>query len=131
MKRFDWRIILLTVAIFIIPPLAIPSRGVLSEGITSYVYGFPFSWFTVYFQSRGGRVFLVQALSEPNHGVSVSILSAALNLVIIYAVLHAIVAVFLKKRRSEPPHKKPPEEPPEDSGQETVSAGQSRESDGQ
>lgn len=146
MKQFDWRVFLASVAIFIIPPLAVPSRGVLAEGITSYVYGFPFSWFTVYFESRGGKAFLVQALSEPNHGVSVSILSAVLNLIIIYVVLHAIVTVFLKKRHSDSRHKHPaapdpqpesasapapePESKPEPE-KEPVSVGQSDESDGQ
>lgn len=130
MKRFDWRIVLVSVAIFLIPPLCIPSRGVLTEEITSYVYGFPFSWFTVYFKSRGGKAFLVQTLFEENQGIAISILSAVLNLVIIYIAINAVVTVFWKKRHKLPP-KHPPEPPAENPPQETVNAGQSHGSDAQ
>ncbi|MCI9575588.1 MAG: hypothetical protein HFJ84_02700 [Clostridiales bacterium] len=107
MKRFDWRIILISVAIFIIPPLAIPTRGVLTEGITTYVYGFPFSWFSIFFESRGGKAFLVQALSEPHSGISVSIVSAIMNLLIIYIVVNAVVKVFVFKKRNHPEDQPP------------------------
>ncbi len=129
MKRFDWRILIVSVTIFLIPPLCIPARGVLTEDITSYVYGFPFSWFTVYFESRGGKAFLVQALMEQHEGISISIVSAILNLAIIYIVINAIITVFWKKHRQKTPPKDPPQTLPKDENQETVSAGQSHGSD--
>ena len=128
MKRFDWRIVLISIGIFIVPPLAIPASGVLTEGITEYTYGFPFSWFSVYFSSRGGKAFLVQALSEPHSGIHISIISAVMNLLIIYIVLNAIVKVFGKNKPGKNT-KNSPEPPPEKKGEPPT--GPSDESDAQ
>ncbi len=132
-KRFDWRIILISVAIFIIPPLAIPSRGVLTEGITSYVYGFPFSWFSIFFESRGGEAFLVQALLEPHSGISVNIISAIMNLLIIYIVVNAVIKVFVFKKRNHPEDKPPKDDSvsPDKPEEKEAATAQSRGSDGQ
>lgn len=130
MKRIDWRIFLVSLAIFIIPPLAVPARGVLTDELTSYAYGFPFSWITVSFDSRGGKAFLVQVLFERHQGISVSILGAILNIVILYIAINAIVTVFWIKRRRDSKPKDPPAAPPPEE-RETVNAGQSNESNGQ
>ena len=114
MKRFNWKIGLVTVFFFVVPTLAIPHTGTMENDVLMFSYGFPFQWISVSFSARGGRAFLVQILSEPFQNLHFDFLTAVLNLIIIYAVLSSILHVFRPKwlRFLRTNHTKKEDDPP-------------------
>ena len=107
-KRFDWRIILISVAIFT-SLLSCHSFPVVLDTVgidLLCVWAFLFPGFLFFLILWRGSV-LVQALLEPHSGISVNIISAIMNLLIIYIVVNAVIRVFVFKKRNHPEDKPP------------------------
>lgn len=99
MRRINIRTALITVALFVVPLFLYPARGGIGSTTTVFTYGFPFSWFTVHFSAHGGRLILFQALAIQDQGVDVDIITAFLDLVILFFVIRAVWVVFGNQRR--------------------------------
>ena len=107
MKWLSRRSLLITAILFLAPIFCYPVRGTLSNNITTYTYGFPFSWFSIHFTAHGGRVFFWQAIATPNQGIDIDFITAILNFIILYIIVRAIVNVFIsrKKQKGKPAKK--------------------------
>ncbi len=99
MSWFDKRSAIIAPIVFLLPLFIYPVRGTSISNITTYTFGFPFAWFSVRFTARGGRLFLWQALAAPNQGIRIDIITAILNLIILYIIVQAILTVFIKKQK--------------------------------
>lgn len=85
--------------LFVLPVLVYPVRGIISNNVSTYTYGFPFAWFSVYYTAQTDRVFFWQALAEPNQGIHIDFITAILNFIILYIVMQAIIRVFWSKKK--------------------------------
>ena len=94
MRYFNWKTAIVSVVIFLLPVFFYPVSGSISNGVTTYSFGFPANWLTVWFDNRGGRLFGFELLISGVAGASFSILTAVLDLLIIYFVVTAFVKVF-------------------------------------
>ena len=99
MRWLDKRCVIATLILFVLPVFVYPVRGSIGHSITTYTYGFPFSWFSIHFTARGGRLFLWHALAVPNQGIEIDFITAILNLIILYIIVRAIINVFGKKKQ--------------------------------
>ena len=72
-----------------------PVSGTMTNGVTTYSYGFPSNWLSVRFDTQGGRLFGFELFGANIVGTNVSILTALLDLLVIYLVVTAFVKVFL------------------------------------
>ena len=99
MKWLNGRSLLISAVLFIAPIFCYPVRGALSNNITTYTYGFPFSWISVHFSARGGRVFFWQAITSQDQGISIDFITAILNFIILYIVVRAVINVFSQKKK--------------------------------
>lgn len=99
MSWLDKRCLIVTSILFVLPIFVYPVRGSIGHSVTTYTYGFPFSWFSIHFTARGGRLFLWQALSVPNQGINIDFITAILNFIILYIIVRAIINVFGKKKQ--------------------------------
>lgn len=106
MKWLSRRSLLIAAILFVAPIFCYPVRGTLSNNITTYTYGFPFSWFSIHFTAHGGRVFFWQAISTPNQGFEIDFITAILNFIILYIVVRAIINVFSRKKQKRGPAEK-------------------------
>lgn len=101
MKWLSRRSLLITAILFLAPIFCYPVRGTLSNNITTYTYGFPFSWFSIHFTAHGGRVFFWQAITTPNQGIDIDFITAILNFIILYIIVRAIVNVFISRKKKK------------------------------
>lgn len=62
--------------------------------MTTYSYGFPSNWLSVRFDTQGGRLFGFELFGSDIVGTNISILTALLDLLVIYLVVTAFVKVF-------------------------------------
>ena len=98
MSWFKWRIAIVTVIVFLLIPCLVPTRGTLENNITSFTYGFPFPWFTVEFESRGGSAILPALLNERSSGLDIDYITAILNLIILYSCIYAVFYFFSTRK---------------------------------
>lgn len=94
MRYFHWKTAIVSVIIFVLPIFFYPVSGAMTDGVTTYSYGFPSKWLSLQFQNQGGRLFGFELFGAHIVGVDISILTALLDLLIIYFVLTAFVKVF-------------------------------------
>ena len=80
--------------IFVVPIFFYPVSGTMTNGVTTYSYGFPSNWLSVRFDTQGGRLFGFELFGAKIVGTNVSILTALLDLLVIYLVVTAFVKVF-------------------------------------
>ena len=99
MKWISGRSLLISAILFVAPIFCYPVRGTLSNNITTYTYGFPFSWFSVHFSARGGRAFFWQAITTQDGGIHIDFITAILNFIILYIVVRAVINVFTQKKK--------------------------------
>ena len=101
MKWINGRSFLISVVLFVAPIFCYPVRGTLSNNVTTYTYGFPFSWFSVHFTARGGRVFFWQAVTSQHQSIGIDFITAILNLIILYIVVQAVINVFINRKKKK------------------------------
>lgn len=94
MRFFNWKTAIVSLVIFIIPIFFYPVSGTMTNGVTIYSYGFPSNWLSVQFETQGGRLFGFELFGANIVGTNISILTALLDLLVIYLVLTAFVKVF-------------------------------------
>ena len=94
MNWLNKRCLLIAAIFFVLPIFIYPVRGSIGHSITTYTYGFPFSWLSVHFTARGGRLFIWQALSSQPQGVQIDFITAILNFIILYVIIRALIIVF-------------------------------------
>lgn len=94
MRYFHWKTAIVSVLIFLLPVFLYPVSGTMSNGVTTYSYGFPSPWLSLQFENRGGNLCGFEVFGSDIAGSNVSILTALLDLLIIYLVLAALVKVF-------------------------------------
>ena len=98
MNWLNKRCLLIAAIFFVLPIFIYPVRGSIGHSITTYTYGFPFSWLSVHFTARGGRLFIWQALSSQPQGVQIDFITAILNFIILYVIIRALIIVFGRKK---------------------------------
>ena len=98
MNGLNKRCLIVASIVFVLPIFVYPVRGSIGHSITTYTYGFPFSWFSVHFTARGGRLFIWQALASQPQGFDVDIITAILNFIILYVIVRALIIVFGRKK---------------------------------
>ena len=79
MNWLNKRCLLIAAIFFVLPIFIYPVRGSIGHSITTYTYGFPFSWLSVHFVAPGGRLFIWQALSSQPQGVQIDFITAILK----------------------------------------------------
>ncbi len=94
MRYFHWKTVIVSILVFILPVFLYPVSGTMSNGVTTYSYGFPSPWLSLQFENRGGSLCGFEIFGSNIAGSNVSILTALLDLLIIYLVLAALVKVF-------------------------------------
>ena len=94
MRYFNWKTAIVSVVIFVLPMLFYPVMGTMANGITTYSYGFPSTWLTVQLETPGGRLFGFELFGADIVQTNVSVLTAVLDLLVIYFVVTAFVRVF-------------------------------------
>ena len=100
MNWLNKRCLLIAAIFFVLPIFIYPVRGSIGHSITTYTYGFPFSWLSVHFTARGGRLFIWQALSSQPQGVQIDFITAILNLIILFVIIGDFIFLFgLKKEK--------------------------------
>ena len=83
MKRLHILTAIITILLFVVPIFVYPVRGGVEDGRAVFTYGFPFSWFSVYFDSQSGRTFFTEIL----------------NLIILFIAVRAILVVFGRQQQ--------------------------------
>ena len=91
---FNWKTAIVSLVIFIVPIFFYPVSGTMTNGVTTYSYGFPSNWLSVQFDTQGGRLFGFELFGANIVGTNISILTALLDLLVIYLVVTAFVKVF-------------------------------------
>lgn len=99
MKWLNKQCLIIAAIIFVIPIFVYPVSGSIGHDITTYTFGFPFKWISIYFTAHGGRLFFIEALASDVQGIDFSIITAVLNFIILYICVRAIIVVFGQKRR--------------------------------
>lgn len=99
MRHLHIRTAILTILLFVLPTLCYPVRGGIGSAVTVFTYGFPFSWLNVHFSAHSGRIFLFQALCLQDQGVTVDLITAFLDLVILFVAIRAVLLVFGNQHR--------------------------------
>lgn len=94
MRFFNWKTAIVSLVIFIVPIFFYPVSGTMTNGVTTYSYGFPSNWLSVQFDTQGGRLFGFELFGANIVGTNISILTALLDLLVIYLVVTAFVKVF-------------------------------------
>lgn len=94
MRFFNWKTAIVSLIIFIVPIFFYPVSGTMTNGVTTYSYGFPSNWLSVRFDTQGGRLFGFELFGADIVGVDISYLTALLDLLVIYLVVTAFVKVF-------------------------------------
>ncbi len=94
MRFFNWKTAIVSLVIFVVPIFFYPVSGTMTNGVTTYSYGFPSNWLSVRFDTQGGRLFGFELFGANIVGTNVSILTALLDLLVIYLVVTAFVKVF-------------------------------------
>lgn len=94
MRFFNWKTAIVSLVIFIVPIFFYPVSGTMTNGVTTYSYGFPSNWLSVRFDTQGGRLFGFELFGANIVGTNISILTALLDLLVIYLVVTAFVKVF-------------------------------------
>lgn len=94
MRFFNWKTAIVSLVIFTIPIFFYPVSGTMTNGVTTYSYGFPSNWLTVQFDTQGGRLFGFELFGSDIVGTNISILTALVDLLVIYLVVTAFVKVF-------------------------------------
>lgn len=94
MRFFNWKTAIVSLVIFVVPIFFYPVSGTMANGVTTYSYGFPSNWLSVRFDTQGGRLFGFELFGANIVGTNVSILTALLDLLVIYLVVTAFVKVF-------------------------------------
>ena len=107
MRWISGRSLLISILLFVAPIFCYPVRGTLSNNITTYTYGFPFSWFSIHFTARGGRVFFWQAIASQHQGIEIDFITAILNFIILYIVVRAVINVFSQQKKKRDDKKTP------------------------
>ena len=117
MNWLNKRCLLIAAIFFVLPIFIYPVRGSIGHSITTYTYGFPFSWLSVHFTARGGRLFIWQVLSSQPQGVQIDFITAILNFIILYVIIRALIIVFGRKKEKyrQKHHKKTNSEQKNDS----------------
>lgn len=99
MRWLDKRCVIVTAILFVLPVFIYPVRGSIGHSITTYTYGFPFSWISLHFTARGGRLFFWQAILSADQGFEIDFITAILNLIILYIIVRALINVFGKRKQ--------------------------------
>ena len=94
MRFFNWKTAIASLVIFIVPIFFYPVSGTMTNGVTTQSYGFPSNWLSVQFDAQGGRLFGFELFGANIVGTNISILTALLDLLVIYLVVTAFVKVF-------------------------------------
>ena len=90
MRFFNWKTAIVSLVIFVVPIFFYPVSGTMTNGVTTYSYGFPSNWLSVRFDTQGGRLFGFELFGVNIVGTNVSILTALLS---------SISAAFLIRRK--------------------------------
>ena len=117
MKRLHSLTAIITILLFVVPIFVYPVRGGVEDGRAVFTYGFPFSWFSVYFDSQSGRTFFTEALRMSGGQIHIDFITAILNLIILFIAVRAILVVFgrqQQKRRQKASSKQLEKEIPQD-----------------
>ena len=94
MKRLHIITAIIAILIFVVPIFVYPVRGTVEDGQTIFSYGFPFNWFSLYFESQSGRTFFTEALRMCGGHFHIDFITAILNLIILFIAVRAILVVF-------------------------------------
>ncbi len=94
MRFFNWKTAVVSLVIFIVPIFFYPVSGTMINGVTTYSYGFPSNWLSVQFENQGGRLFGFELFGAEIIGTNISVLTALVDLLVIYLVVTAFVKVF-------------------------------------
>ena len=82
MRFFNWKTAIVSLVIFVVPIFFYPVSGTMTNGVTTYSYGFPSNWLSVRFDTQGGRLFGFELFGANIVGTNVSILTALLDLLV-------------------------------------------------
>lgn len=51
MRFFNWKTAIVSLVIFVVPIFFYPVSGTMTNGVTTYSYGFPSNWLSVRFDT--------------------------------------------------------------------------------
>lgn len=94
MRFFNWKTAIVSLVIFIVPIFFYPVSGTMTNGVTTYRTVSILTGYLYQFDTQGGRLFGFELFGANIVGTNISILTALLDLLVIYLVVTAFVKVF-------------------------------------